>query len=386
MTWPWFHAAVARILQVCNTTFYLNRFLRPLVLELRARGHDIECLCEGDDVHPEISRAGIVIHPFTFPRQGSPVAFLRAVRRLTKFLRSRNYDVVNSHNRNASIIARVAAWRAQVPSNIYTAHGFYFHDDQRPLGYHATVALEGVLARMTDFTLSQSQEDIELMVGTGRIRSEAIAHIGNGIDLDRFTGALDRAASERSLGLRSDRFRVAALGRLVQGKGFQDLLEAFAQFRRRCPSAELLQIGGNIEQDVSPFEAQYRDRVRALGVEDAVVMTGITDQVPAYLATADLFVLPSYREGMPRTVLEAMATGRAIVTTDTPGCRETVEVGGNGFLVPTQDPDALAEAMARFIEEPSLAETMGRASREIAEHRFDVHGVNRTMLQAMDLL
>ena len=371
MTWPWFHAAVARILQVCNTTFYLNRFLRPLVLELSARGHEVECLCEGDDVHPEISRAGITTHAFTFPREGSPVAFLWAVSRLTKFLRNRNYDVVNSHNRNASIIARVAAWRARVPRNIYTAHGFYFHDDQRPLGYHATVALESALARITDYTLSQSQEDIALMVGSRRIPADSISHIGNGIDLERFTGDVDRAAAERAVGLRPNRFRIAALGRLVQGKGFQDLLEAFARFRQYCPTAELLQIGGNIQQDVSPFEAQYRDRVRSLKLEDSVVMTGITDRVPEYLAAADLFVLPSYREGMPRALLEAMAMQLPVIATNVRGCREIVSHGVNGYLFPARDIGALARLLVRAQTlAPAQRHEMGQAARNLVVDRF----------------
>ena len=96
-------------------------------------------------------------------------------------------------------------------------------------------------------------------------------------------------------------------------------------------------------------------------------------------------MLPSYREGMPRTVLEAMSTGRAVITTDAPGCRETVIQGDNGFLVPVGDADALAEAMERFILEPGLALTIGARSRALAEERFDVHRVNALMLRAMGL-
>ena len=104
-----------------------------------------------------------------------------------------------------------------------------------------------------------------------------------------------------------------------------------------------------------------------------------------HLRASSVYVLPSYREGMPRTVLEAMATGRAIVTTDTPGCRETVVEGDNGFLVPPRDAGALAEAMRRFITQPELAVAMGKRSRKIAEQRFDVHRINAVMLEAMGL-
>src|SRR5687767_8077532 len=109
------------------------------------------------------------------------------------------------------------------------------------------------------------------------------------------------------------------------------------------------------------------------------------DDVRPAIAEAAVYVLPSYREGTPRTVLEAMAMGRPIVTTDAPGCRETVVDGVNGFLVPPRDPPALAAAMTRFIEEPGLVPRMGAESRRIAEEKYDVHKVSQVMLEAMGL-
>jgi glycosyltransferase involved in cell wall biosynthesis len=108
--------------------------------------------------------------------------------------------------------------------------------------------------------------------------------------------------------------------------------------------------------------------------------------VRPHLRACTVYVLPSYREGMPSTVLEAMAIGRAIVTTDTPGCRETVIEGDNGFLVPTRDAGTLAEAMRRFIIRPELAISMGERSRKTAEQRFDVHRINAVMLEALGLV
>lgn len=110
-----------------------------------------------------------------------------------------------------------------------------------------------------------------------------------------------------------------------------------------------------------------------------------TSDVRPHRAASTAYVLPSYREGMPRTVLEAMSTGRAIITTDAPGCRETVIPGDNGFLVPVSDAAALADAMERPIVEPGLARTFGARSRAIAEEHFDVRRINAEMLRAMGL-
>ena len=113
---------------------------------------------------------------------------------------------------------------------------------------------------------------------------------------------------------------------------------------------------------------------------------GAVSDVKPHIAACSVFVLPSYREGTPRSVLEAMSSGRAIVTTDAPGCRETVIEGGNGYLVKPRDSDDLARAMERLAGSPELREQMGRKSRELAVQKYDVHQVNTTMLEAMNLL
>ena len=121
-------------------------------------------------------------------------------------------------------------------------------------------------------------------------------------------------------------------------------------------------------------------------VEEGVVeYLGETDDVRPYLADAGVYVLPSYREGTPRSVLEAMSMGRPVITTDAPGCRETVEDGVNGFLVPVRDAEALAGAMEKFIQNPELIGQMGAQSRKIAEEKYDVHKVNKVILSAMGL-
>ena len=114
-----------------------------------------------------------------------------------------------------------------------------------------------------------------------------------------------------------------------------------------------------------------------------VNFSGLLEDVRPAIADCSVYVLPSYREGTPRTVLEAMAMGRPIITTDAPGCRETVIDGDNGFLVPVKSVDALVEAMQRFIDDPGLAARMGKRSREIAEEKYDVHKVNAVMLREM---
>jgi glycosyltransferase involved in cell wall biosynthesis len=150
--------------------------------------------------------------------------------------------------------------------------------------------------------------------------------------------------------------------------------------KRHHPDVPIVLVGGTFPSPDCLTEKEI-EAVRDAGVE----MTGAVDDVRPALRDCSVFVLPSYREGTPRTALEALSVGRAIVTTDVPGCRETVVEGENGFLVPPRDPKSLYEAMLRFVEKPGLAAAMGAVSRQIAEEKFDVRKINNRMIELLEL-
>jgi glycosyltransferase involved in cell wall biosynthesis len=362
---------MARILQVCNTEFYLTGFLDPLIRALRSEGHAVECVCEGRNLEQIAERLGITVHPFGFPKRASPAAFAHAIKRMRRLIRAGGYDCVNGHNRNASIVARIAAWMEGVPINLYTAHGFYFHDAQSRYQREATILFEGALARITTHTLSQTAEDARLMVARGFIAPHRISVIGNGIDTRRFSRQADRVSWERRLGLRSGRFRVAAVGRLVKDKGFADLLEAFARLHGFDPDTELLLIGGNIDQDISPVYQDFLAQAHKAGVAAAITITGMVREVEKYLSTCDVFVLPSHREGMPRALLEAMSNELPVIATAIRGCREIIEDGTNGLLYPPGDVDRLTGLLRLLHRQPHLRATFGIEARSAAVDRFD---------------
>jgi glycosyltransferase involved in cell wall biosynthesis len=375
---------MARILQVCNTDFYLERFLKPLVLELRRRGHEVDCICSGRGVSKELAARGVGLHEAEYPKKSTPWNFLRSIFAFERFLRAHRYDCVNSHNRNSSIVARVACWRAGVPLSVYTAHGMYYHDGQGPLARRLTESLEGALARITDFTLSQSDEDTLHMVATGRIARDKIETIGNGINVVKF-GPRERAVPA-GIGP-SPGFRVAALGRLVQGKGFEDLIHAFHRLQEKVPGAELVFIGGNIEADFDSSADSMGRLVKELGLEKKVRITGIVDNVDEYLAVSDVFVHPSYREGMPRSLLEAMCVGLPVIATAIRGAREILRDGENGFLFPPRDPAALAARLDRvYAMSAAQRRAMGTRARELVLGKFDERAYITRQADALERL
>jgi glycosyltransferase involved in cell wall biosynthesis len=170
------------------------------------------------------------------------------------------------------------------------------------------------------------------------------------------------------------------IARLLRTKGVQEYAQAAEQVRAKYPNARFLLVG---MQDTGPDGIDTADLARwqARGLE----YLGELVDVRPVIAASSVYVLPSYREGTPRSVLEAMAMGRPIITTDVPGCRETVQSGSNGFLVPARDSVALAGAMEQLIGDASLRAKMGEAAYALAAERFDVEVVNRDLIRHMSL-
>lgn len=176
--------------------------------------------------------------------------------------------------------------------------------------------------------------------------------------------------------------RFLLIGRLLGDKGVREYAQAAAVVKAKYPSARFQMVGWIDDNPDAISQKELDDWVESETLE---FLGKLADVRPA-IAECGVYVLPSYREGTPRTVLEAMAMGRAIITTDAPGCRETVIEGENGYLVPVQDTEALANAMLRCIEHPNEVAAMGAVSRQIAENKYDVHKVNQVMLKEMGIL
>lgn len=378
----------ARILQVCNSDFFLSNFLGALVTALAGRGHEVHVATEGDRVPAELLRC-CRVHQVQFPKSASPRRFHATIRQLRRIIRAEGIDCVNSHNRNASITGRLAAWLERVPVNVYTAHGFYFHDDQNRLGRLGTVALEAGLARITDHVLSQSGEDTRFMTARRLIRRNAIETVWNGIDDRKFPAPGSRSGIEARLGLSPSTFRIASVGRIVGGKGFGDLVTAFARFLSTAPGrghCELLIIGGNIATDIDPAATQVAGLIERIGLADRVRVTGLVDNVAEYLRCCDAYVSCSYREGLSRALLEAMCSGLPVIATRIRGAREIVVDGENGLLFEPRDSAACAEAMGVLCRDPALRAEMGRRNRAVVLSKFTETAYTERQVRAIERL
>jgi glycosyltransferase involved in cell wall biosynthesis len=218
--------------------------------------------------------------------------------------------------------------------------------------------------------LNKDNESSFLQMGIVK-RSQSVIVNGTGIDLERFAAEPFAAGAVVFL----------TITRLLGEKGLREYAHAARLVKQRYPDAVFRLLG---PADPSPDGVPLQE-VQGWHSEGVVEYLGAAKDVRPFIADCHVYVLPSYHEGMPRTVLEAMSMGRPILTTDVAGCRETVLPGENGYLVPKANAEALAERMIWFIEHRDHWQRMGQASRHMAEERFDVHRVNAEMLRIMDL-
>jgi glycosyltransferase involved in cell wall biosynthesis len=225
--------------------------------------------------------------------------------------------------------------------------------------------------RRADAVLFFNPDDLREFCEESIIHPEqAVLLGGTGVDLAQF--------SPQPPVLSPVTFTLAA--RLLREKGIEEFAEAARLIKQRYLNTRFLLLGGLDTNPGSLPEVEVRRWVD----EGVLEWPGHVPDVKPYLMQTSVYVLPSYyREGVPRSTQEAMAMARPVITTDVPGCRETVIDGINGFLVPPRDVDGLVAAMERFIRQPDLIITMGQASRKLAEERFDVHKINAIILQAM---
>lgn len=361
-----------KVAHITTIDMSLRYLLLNQLRSIQQAGYEVVGISSPGPEVPEIEAAGIRYIPAYMTRSFTPMADLISLWRLYRVMREQGFTIVHTHNPKPGLLGQLAARLAGVPIVVNTLHGFYFHDNMDPAWRRFYITVEKIAARCSDVILSQSQEDIQTALKEGICRSEKIRYLGNGIDLQRFNRANFDIQSidqrRRELGLSSHTRVIGFVGRLVAEKGILELLEAGRIVVRHVPEVYFLIIG--------PLDEVKRDALRPMiardhGLSDHCIFTGLRLDMPELYSLMDVFVLPSHREGFPRSPMEASAMGVPCVVTDIRGCREAIEHGRNGMLVPLRDVRSLAEAILELLMDHDRARKMGEEGRRMARERFD---------------
>lgn len=359
-----------RIAHVATVDITLKALLLPQVRYLLARGHEVEMIASAGPHTPALRQAGFVVHNVFISRRIEPWRDLRSAIELARLFRRRRYDLVHTHTSKAGFVGRLAGRLAGVPVVAHTAHGFFFHENMPPLQRRLFEGLERLAAGWTDLLFLQSREDYEYVLASGMMPPARVRYLGNGIDLSafditRWDRPWERQFLRQTFFGDGDYIVALMVAFMIERKGHIYLLRALEKMGEERERLRVLLVGDG------PLEESLRGFVRDAGLERHVVFAGYREDIPRLLAGADIYVLPSLSEGMPRSILEAMAMELPVITSDIRGCRELVVDGETGLLVPPADAGALAEALCRLAGDADLRRRMGEAGRQRVQQEFD---------------
>lgn len=378
----------------------LINFRGPLLREMVKRGHSI--WASAGEVDPQVvetlKKWGIHFIPINLSRTGmNPIKELQTLFQSWKVMRRLKPDTVLCYTIKPVIWGGLAARMCGIRQSfsLVTGLGYAFMNKSgtmvRLVGWFARM-LYRVSLKNSRKVFFQNPDDMRELMDLGFVKTEQCVVLnGSGVDLDHFRFC----AGERATRREPNRFSCLLIARLLWDKGIGEYVAAARTIKKKYPQVRFQLAGGF---DSSPISISKSDLEGWIN-EGIIEYLGYLKDVRPSLSECDLYVLPSfYYEGTPRTVLEAMAIGRPIITSDAPGCRETVrpgkdgwrhfqklKIGANGILVPVKDVGALVSAIMYLVSTPGAIQSMGLESRSYAEERYNVHKVNEVLLMHMQL-
>jgi glycosyltransferase involved in cell wall biosynthesis len=359
------------VVHVATVDSSLEVLLGPLLEGVLGAGYDVVGASAPGPYVEALARRGVRHIPLAHTtRSMAPLEDARALAELVRLFRRVRPAIVHTHTPKPGIYGRLAARLARIPAVVNTVHGLYAVPEDPLPKRIAVYGAERLAATCSHAELLVNAEDRETLLRL-RVPDERLTVIGNGIDLGRFNQTKidpdDRVAARRELGATSDHDVIVGLvGRLVREKGYLEAFDAAARLRDRHPELRVAVIGPDEPTKADGLTAGDKRAAENIGVR----FLGGRDDVPRLYAAMDIFVLASHREGFPLSPMEAAAMGVPAVVTDIRGCRQVVDDGETGLLVPPRDPAALAEAIDRLASDPALRRRLGGAARSKAVASF----------------
>lgn len=369
-----------KILILCSASFSLSNFRGDLIRHMIREGYTVFCGApDFSEYTSDLTKnlGGIPVS-YKLQRTGlNPLKDLATIRELKKIIRENNIDILFPYTIKPVIYGSFAAKKLNVPViSLITGLGFTFSRVtlKAKILQWATEFLYRRALKNNKAVVFQNSDDLQLFVNRKIVGKNQSLHVvdGSGINLKKFFFKPRNHGSDSII-------KFVLVGRLMKEKGVHLFMNAARILRSKFPNSQFHIIG---EPPRNNSSAVSIEELEELHEQKIIVYNGKSKNVAKAISELDVFVLPTYyREGVPRSILEALSSGMPIITTNQPGCRETVLENKNGFLIPPQELAPLIEALTHFLENPQSIAKMGIASRKLAEKKFDVNIINIQLLK-----
>jgi glycosyltransferase involved in cell wall biosynthesis len=364
---------VKKILFLATVDSHIYYFHIPFMKLLRDMGYEVEVAASNVGFTEKIERDGFKVYNIPFSRNPISPSNFKAFFSLLRLMRKNKYVMLHTHTPVASFIGRIAGRIAGVPHIVYTAHGFHFHEYGNPLTNFIYFKLEKFAGKFTDVLVTINSDDYKVAVEKKMVPHGKVVYIkGVGVDTEKFDPKkYDSEVNEhyrKQFGFKDDDFVIIDIAEFTKGKNLSSLIEVFSRVLNYNYSPKLLIVGEGI------LFKEISDILESKELKDKIILPGRRSDIPEILCVSNLFAFTSIREGLPKSVMEAMAMEKPVVAYNIRGVRDLVEDGINGFLIPFGDTDAFAEKIIYLMEHPEFAKEMGKRGREkiLKEFSLDV--------------
>ena len=362
-----------RVCQICAVDFTVDKFLTPLIDGMIAEGWEVVTVCSKGNSVNNLRERGYSIQTIPIARSMNPIKAIRSIIHLFIFFKQNEFDIIHVHTPVASLLTRIAAKFSCKSYMIYTAHGFYFHDNMNVAKKYFFITLEKIAGRLTNLLFCQSQEDANDAVKYGIMDKKNIITIGNGVDVSKYDFAKFHPlfnSIRTNLHIPLEAKVIGIVARMVKEKGYNEFLNSAISLSKNHKDVYFLLIGGKLESDHDKGVDEMLEIAKnSLG--NRLIDLGLRNDVARLISIMDIFCLPSYREGLPRTIIEAMFLKKPVVATDIRGCREEVINNKTGLLVPVRNHPALTNALDYLLHNFNVANEMGENGNYVAQKLYN---------------
>ncbi len=369
--------SVGRRIKICHVAsadISLRFLLFAQMKYFKQLRYDVTAVSAAGKWIPEIERAGITIYTSQITRKiFTPLADIKALLHLIFFFRKEKFDIIHTHTLKASFLGQIAAFFAGVPIRIYTNHGLDFENPSFSRMKRALfILVDKIIARLVHVAFFVNKEDMKIAEREGIYVLQKMRYFGGPVNLEKFNPTrlsqkfIEQKKKELGIPLGVKVIRI--VGRLVRDKGYFELFEAFKKILSRFPNSILLIIGSLEPEKEDRFDMSV---LPSFGIEKNTIYLGERTDIEEIYPLMDVFVLPTYREGLGVSILEASAMKLPIVATDIRGCRGSVDNAKTGILVPPKNSKKVEEAILYLFQNPAVAKAMGEAGRKKVEQEFD---------------